>query len=76
MLGSLSTCFMLRFMMRANLKLCSSSFILFHRLRLMLTVILFGVCSIIVVISSLYVYLFSLAKVMNYFVTSKLLDEN
>lgn len=47
MLGSDSTCFMLRLMMRANLYVSSNRSILFHRLILILTVILLGVLSTI-----------------------------
>ena len=61
MLGSDSTCFMLRLMMRANLYASSSCSILFHRRTLMLTVIRLGVLSIIASIISFL--LFSFAKI-------------
>ena len=50
MLGSDSTCFILRLMMRANLYVSSNCSILFHRRMLILTVTLLGVLSTIVVI--------------------------
>ena len=68
MLGSDSTCFMLRLMMRANLYVSSNCSILFHRRILILTVTLLGVLSTIVVILfisfalQIYIFLYNPAR--------------
>jgi len=51
MAGAVSACFMLRLMVCASLKACSSFWILFQRRVLMLTVTRLGVLSIIASIS-------------------------
>ena len=68
-LGSDSTCFMLRLMMQANLYVFSNSSILFHRRVLMRTVMLLGVRSIIAVIFKCFMV--SVAKIYLFEETTK-----